>query len=391
MLTKLLYFSYFFLFFRGIQLNIFGISLVLSDIFSALSLLYILIKKPSLLIPSILPLYFVGFYFFLTLILHGINDIFRVFTVALKYGFFWLLYYSTFSLLRSYKNIIVNSLLNGLKISALLGLTQFVFFFITGVDLLPIDLFGSGDRSAILPSLNWLRVSALNGEPKSLGMHMVIGTLMLMYNPGFVKNPMTWKIFFGFVAILTLSTSAFLLMPIVYIAYLIHQKVNIRSITVVTLLVCSILLNWSRVSNIMDLRVISRLEKNENGLEDFDYIIGQSLLDNPSTIIFGKGIGLSHLNVSKYIKSEWSHYIIDGSKIVAKSGLLHIVAEFGVLGFLMLLLWLYRGRYLETSVSFLYASIVLTLLFILRGTYFFQLYIVMFLVFQYFSLRNVKL
>lgn len=390
MLPKLIYLAYFFLFFVGIQIHILGITVFLGDVFAAITVVLLFVKRPSLLRSVKTPLLFFCLYFLITVFRNGGHEFMRIMVVSVKYGFFWLVYYSTFSLAEKYGNVIIKSLVTGLKISAIIGIVQFVIFFLSGVDLFPINIFNGGDRSAVITSLNWLRVTAMNGEPKSLGFHMVLGTLMLMYNPKFVKHDHIWKLVFGIVALLTLSTSALFLMFVVYVAYCFKLKINLRHISYLFLILLVIFFNKGLVNRVLDLRFFSRVQKIEDGVEDYDHVISQSLLDKPYNILFGKGVGLSHIGISEFIKSEWSHYITKDTKVIAKSGILHVTAEFGLIGLLLIIVWMYKNTNYNVNVSFFYSSIVLTLLFFLRGTYFIPLYVVLFQLFQFVSMKSAR-
>jgi hypothetical protein len=73
-------------------------------------------------------------------------------------------------------------------------------------------------------------------------------------------------------------------------------------------------------------------------VEDFDWVIIKSMLEEPSSVLLGRGVGLGHLFTEPFIPDIWRYYM-GGSIISPKSGLTYFLVNGGIADvFLMVVL-----------------------------------------------------
>ncbi|WP_192361930.1 hypothetical protein [Mesorhizobium mediterraneum] len=241
----------------------------------------------------------------------------------------------------------------------LIGIFQFAVFVITGIDILPLGLFTGAEAEDLRTGLVsmggslYMRPGSLSGEPKSLGITACVLLLMLI-TMGRQIFPSKFARYLAsgaglLTVLLTQSTSAFVSLCLGLAVYLGLRRVGrpLRTgevfslYTVGAVLILTVFL--TRVSDtdtiglstqyieepdsiisLLQSRTVNRLE-----VEDFDVIILKSMLNDPTMIVIGKGLGLAHLFTNDYIPDVWRYYMQDRI-IFPKTGLTFYLASGGI-------------------------------------------------------------
>lgn len=260
-----------------------------------------------------------------------------------------------------------------LIILCLIGIFQFIVFVLTGVDILPLGIFMGAEevRTGLVSmgGLQYIRPGALAGEPKSLGLGACALLLLLITMGSQIFSSSTVRYFASGVAllamILTQSTSAFVSLCLGLAVYLGLRSMG-RPLRVAELVfwysagaVLILAVFIARVSaidttglsaqdieapdsvvSLLQSRTLDRLE-----VEDFDMIILKSMINDPLSIVTGKGLGLAHLSTDEYIPEIWKYYMQDRI-IFPKTGLTFYLASGGIISvslFIMLMVALTPG------------------------------------------------
>jgi hypothetical protein len=254
-----------------------------------------------------------------------------------------------------------------------LGLIQVGIFAGTGFNILPIgslatEYAGASTRSeAVLntPIGQMLRMSSLGGEPKGLAMSLVIGIAALLVFWTVLPRSEGWKrytlatLLVGIV--LTGSTSGFFALLIFVAIMLLGRLVRTPlQLGPMNMAACSltlalfglyfavapqggaIQLSADRENTLESLLMERTLDR--FGLDDTDTIIIRSLADSPVHVLFGRGMGLSHIGAEYY---RFEYYVRQGyyeSNIInPKSGLTNFGGMGGILGLVLIALFFSRN------------------------------------------------
>lgn len=248
-------------------------------------------------------------------------------------------------------------------IECVIGIVQHLIHLATGVDIIPIGLLAySGDelRSGILEigGSSFLRPSAFAGEPKSLGMAAATGCLLLLGLGKEIYQRSRTRFLAIVVMLITIyltqSTSAlvciFLGFIVNYVIKMIGAPFTSAQVSFLYAFfsVVMLLLFFDTVSigsvdqvdaefyqydgsffDTLYRRTFSRL-----GIEDTDWVILRSMLEEPLTWIIGRGLGLGHLSTAEFIPAVWSYYL-EGKIIFPKTGVTYFFVAGGILGVMM--------------------------------------------------------
>jgi O-antigen ligase len=247
---------------------------------------------------------------------------------------------------------------------ATIGWGQLAIWYATGSNPLPVGYVSSlldgssaGLRSGILrvSGAEVFRMNSLAGEPKNLGMVLVIAMLLIQVaargNPKQRRLKIMW-FYFAAAVLTTWSTSAFLLLiagPAVLA--MIPKQTNgptgspmqaFRTVSLGLVAVIAFVLAYAppdiQPTRHLDTGFVSLLESrfDRSPLEDFDAGVAGFLRANPGYGVFGVGLGNIHLYADSYLPAAVRYYAA-GTPFVAKSGYLRVISELGVVGLLLLL------------------------------------------------------
>lgn len=270
-------------------------------------------------------------------------------TVAVSFliaaaGFF----FATKIRLVSINTLIRTIVYSGVILSGL-GIIQFTAFALIGIDIFPLNFFlnEGSDRSAVLTTVygEFLRISSLTKEPKSLGMFSALCLSTVLFYWKLFRHRFFFLIVFSATTLMTASTSAFFIVAIapiiialkkfrVPIGRTLYFSAFFLSAIFTTLYVSSNDLvpyhlrfeNMISFNEIIYARTIGRFE-----VEDTDFVIMNSMLDTPIYFATGKGVGLSHLQTENYVPDLHFNYLRD-YLIAPKSGAVFLLANFGIIG-----------------------------------------------------------
>lgn len=259
---------------------------------------------------------------------------------------------------------LMRTYLISVAILCVIGIVQYAVFRALGTDILPIGLFSAGDdelRSGMLSFRGELalRPGSLAGEPKVLGLFAAsAGIITVAFG---LKIFATLRARLAILALalcivfLTQSTSALIALPIGLGVYLtlraLGRPLGSTSILFIYLgaFSCVLAVYLSNVANtpstsllsgidvptiaveepnsVQDLlyqRTVGRIE-----VEDMDWVIVKSFLEDPSSMVLGRGFGLGHLAVDAYIPDALRHYM-EGRVIAPKSGITYFLVNGGI-------------------------------------------------------------
>ena len=242
---------------------------------------------------------------------------------------------------------------------AIVGFIQLTIWYATGKDPMPIGFIGSlltpssiDIRSGMFyfEDKNVYRMSSLGGEPKNLGQGVALGLLILIWgyvnNVRILNNGTKVVAFLLFTALFfTQSTSAFISFAVGFFGLIaFSSNASKKSISILVklgfwLIIAFILLiffgnsllNFS-VLDLIEIRTITRASTSETGyLDDFDAAIVDYLRSDQLAILFGSGLGNVHLFADRFLPEEVATYA-GGTSFTAKSGIIKIVSEVGLIG-----------------------------------------------------------
>ncbi len=248
---------------------------------------------------------------------------------------------------------------------AAIGWAQLLVWYGTGTNPLPIGIVndwlgGSADTRAgsfDFAALAIYRMNSFAGEPRQLGVGLVLAMLMLQAIM-LTARRVDWRRlaplwgFFLMTAVPTYSTSAvavWLIGTAVQLTLAPAIGARIRRtpgqlLTVVVVVVATLGLAVAaaeaRGLPVIDLiadRTINRLEDN-GAVEDFDLAIIGYLQAHPEALPLGTGLGNAHLYAAPYLAPEFRVYA-EGVVFTAKPQYLRILSELGLVGLGLFLLW----------------------------------------------------
>lgn len=305
----------------------------------------------------------------------------QIINFSLWFSIFGVAYGYIKSLSKIYE--LIKFFLYGILVLAILGFIQQLVFIVSGIDIMPL-----GERTA--GSFNYfgvqmIRVCSLAGEPKSFGMYLAIGIVVLkvfdQIGIKIINHSKYISYFFVINLIFTLSTSGFILLAILWVVselilrfYGISPKISSASFISALFLITALLFFSEPLENILNDRIMERDITNE----DFDVTVKNFLLDNPEWLTFGSGLGNIHNLTQEYIPEENLFYM-ENNISVAKSGYLRIISETGFVGFLFFLIFnlsiifpMFNKYNLQRSKEYLLLGLLATLgllCFLARGGY----------------------
>ena len=237
----------------------------------------------------------------------------------------------------------------------ILGWIQIFSYSLYGFDPFPIN-FLNPERIARQGIISFqgtsiLRMTSLGGEPKYLAYSIVtvlsIMFIQILYEKG--RKSISLKelviILFLFLSLIsTLSTQGlglFLIdiLTITTLSVFVLKDIRInKGIHIVFLLVVflSLLIYFERdLLKLLNERTIVRLQNSEF-IEPADNAVLGILRENTIYWLTGVGLGNIHL-YSQHIRGEFLLFMSEHNVFAAKSGLLRLISELGIIGFLLFL------------------------------------------------------
>ena len=290
-------------------------------------------------------------------------------------------------------NKLLKVFISGLLCLSILAVIQLIIFLGTGLDIFPMGMNNSDGRvrtavhNMLSDNIGILRVNALGGEPKGLAASLSVGVSVLFLASKFeiqiIKRQKQIMWLFLLVIFLTLSTGGYGLMVgfflIVFILNILKNRIKLRRVkwqqaTIFFTIIAIIAINFNVIYNIIDKRILSRAE--ELSGEESDGIIQDFLIANPRWGVFGSGSGNIHNLAHPYMPEELKYYM-KGNIFVARGGYLKLISENGIVGLLLLFLFLGsiifrlnklydQNRYYK---FFLYLILTNLAFFLVRGGY----------------------
>lgn len=209
-------------------------------------------------------------------------------------------------------------------------------------------LFGTGSEVVY-------RMNSLGGEPKNLAQNLAFGilvsVLMLVARGGRRRSNGVWILLFLLVSMLaTFSTSGIFLTGIyMLVGIVVYRSApglsNMASGQAASyLLIIMVLAGAFTVfqavyfdSGQQGLNVLEERTVDRANLEDFDAAVLRFLVNEPGNSLLGVGLGNVHLYATDYLDAYARAYA-QGQIFVAKSGLLRIVSETGLVGLMLFLM-----------------------------------------------------
>lgn len=240
-------------------------------------------------------------------------------------------------------------------ILAALGIVQFALFYITGIDIFPLGLFGDAGeyRSGAFGSDSFMggyvfRASSLGGEPKHLSYSMVVGLTILACDQvldGHLgispRRRLTLAGVMLLALVLSFSTQGFVLLSASFVALVLYAGV-VRGVTkaqrnllAAILAVAAAVLAVPELAEVLVARSFGRVVELQ-GLEDWNVAVLDWLSETPAALPLGVGLGNVHLYAAPWVPQE-SLYYMRGSIFVAKSGGLRLLSEAGLVGLALFL------------------------------------------------------
>lgn len=250
-------------------------------------------------------------------------------------------------------SIIINVykiLIYSVAVLCILGIFQLASYYIFGYDPFPVGILQEGyQRFGIVGygGLSIFRISSLGGEPKNLAysiaivLPLLIGIYILkiakikFFLPIMILMLITLFFTFSTQGYLLFITNIFLLLLIIF-----YKKGLIRRlvllITIAFILSIGIIVKFAIVSELITLRTIERFRE-VGFIEDWNEAVLGFIKDYPSWLLTGVGLGNIHLYAQSYIP-EYAYHYMSGNVFVAKSGLLRIISELGIIGLIIFIL-----------------------------------------------------
>lgn len=230
-----------------------------------------------------------------------------------------------------------------------LALVQFAIFHATGIDILPINVMEGASveaRMAAFESARGVvfRACALGGEPKHLAYSAAVALTVVAaewaYGNVLSAGRRQLLVATGLICaalVVTFSTQGLLLAAVnlaVILAFsILRSGMSPRRFSTVLLLVAAgaAVIAWiPGLHEVLALRTVSRL-RDTGGMEDWNTVVADWLLDNPEWAVMGVGLGNVHLHALHHIPEEFLFYM-GGQVFVAKAGALRLLSETGIIG-----------------------------------------------------------
>jgi len=200
-----------------------------------------------------------------------------------------------------------------------------------------------------------LRMNAFGGEPKGLGTGLAVGLVILQValSTGAValtrRVVAVWLFLFGSL-LATFATSGYVLWALGSLMGMLGGSrapsgVLRRVAVVVTLpllagiIAVAVLASSDSGTSVSWWDVAMERTVGRDYVEDFDAAVGSFLIENPLTAILGVGLGRIHLYADEYLP-DYAQVYAGGTAFTAKSGVLRLVSELGLVGLLLFVAWL---------------------------------------------------
>ncbi|MEM1255556.1 MAG: hypothetical protein AAGI69_24220 [Cyanobacteria bacterium P01_H01_bin.21] len=229
------------------------------------------------------------------------------------------------------------------SVAAFLGIFQYFYYVVSGVNLFPIYRGGlvgvnsyTQDAVFVMGGIKFLRINAFAGEPKYLATFLILGLgtiLFFLINQCSKKHKTVLAFLFLIqllAVMLTFSTLgyAMLIICLLFYLYIAKRKLYLYTFLGIIALLGYLFIGYPQlVVDIFDARFLSRL-----GLEDMDVIYVEFIKEFPDYIWFGTGFGNFHL--ASFAQTQkilsWNFGII-----LPKLGLFIVMATSGIFGTLI--------------------------------------------------------
>ncbi|MEY2884041.1 MAG: hypothetical protein RL490_1765 [Pseudomonadota bacterium] len=252
-----------------------------------------------------------------------------------------------------------------LVVLALIGWLQVVLWYGVGFNPIPVGILNvalGGSEAYIregqfgFENFNIYRMNSFAGEPRNLATALVLGMLVLQALMLALRRP-DWRlvglwVFFFITTLATFSTSGAVvwaagtaaLLPAFWVGLIpIRRKVSTLFAALALILVpvaLGVVAAEASGIPVIDLvaeRTFDRIESN-GAVEDFDLAISRYLSAHPESIVTGTGLGNAHLYGIPYLDPEHAVYA-EGNVFQAKTGVVRIVSELGLIGLALFGLW----------------------------------------------------
>jgi hypothetical protein len=248
---------------------------------------------------------------------------------------------------------------------AVIGWWQLAYWRATGANPLPIEfasamlgLTGARDASFVSGDQMITRMNSLGGEPRDLAASLSVALILIQavaLERGIFKNKKMLSVwFFLFASLLaTFSTQGWVMWLFGTGVQWLTSKSRLTSGIALASFTALFLIGGSLVfpddgggwMQILAERTVERTEFSTG--EDFDQAVFRFLVDQPEYFLFGVGLGNAHLFAYDYLSADALEYAYAGT-FQAKTGVLRIVSELGVVGLLLFLAW-FRSEFRAIS------------------------------------------
>jgi hypothetical protein len=240
---------------------------------------------------------------------------------------------------------------------SILAILQSLVYFTLHVDLFPIGMFDPAGavRSAAFQAdafggRSVFRAGALGGEPKHLAISLAlaIGVISteLVYDD-VLRWPRRVVLVVGALCsvalVATFSTQGIVLAVLNVLGVVASapaigrvKRLRVRPLFVSLAVIVALGIAIPGLSDVLEQRTVERLGET-GGMEDSNIAVWDWLRDNPLYWPLGTGLGNVHLYAASYVPGEFLFYM-GGRIFVAKSGLLRLLSEIGVVGLIAFLL-----------------------------------------------------
>ena len=270
----------------------------------------------------------------------------QIINYSLLFSIFYIIYYN----INTKKEVIIllKYFLFGIITISSIGILQEIIYITIGIDITPLYREDYSIRNAAIFNyfgLPLIRINSLAGEPKSLGMFASIGIIILKVlrtlNIKLFNNQFNYSVLFFITLILTLSSSGFLLLALLWVL----SEIILRYFKMIPSITIGKFFSWILTgifiivfSDSLDNIINDRITEREK-IEDFDAVIIESLKYNPKYLVFGSGLGNIHNIAYKYTGQFENLNFMEDNIFVAKSGYLRIISETGIIGFFLFLIF----------------------------------------------------
>ena len=205
--------------------------------------------------------------------------------------------------------------------------------------------------------LSIYRMNSLAGEPRQLGITLVLAMLIIQGFALSAPRPRTLQLVVVWLFLLvstlaTYSTSAAgvwligsaLQLPAMWITGIRSRRSTIAITGALLVIAAPVAIGIAAaeasglpVIALLSERTIDRIDEN-GAVEDFDLAIIDYLTAHPDAAIAGTGLGNIHLYATAYLDPQFAIYA-QGNVFAAKTAYLRLISETGVIGLALFLLW----------------------------------------------------